>query len=602
MTKQVIFKKLTIQNFLSIGNDPVEILFRSGLHIITGTNRDQSDRRNGIGKSTILDGLSFVLFGSTLRELKKEFIINNITKKTSKVSLEFAICENGSARNYELHRTIEPNKCFLYEDGIDITRDSMVNTTDFVQQSLKLTPEVFQNCIAMTINSTTPFMAKKKIEKRKFIESIFNLEVFSSMNSNLKLEYNEAKKDFDISNTKLEVARSYLTNAQQQIENKIKEKANSKNILLDRRNKTVCEIDATSGKLEKFQTLDLTSVESKIQDAEVRYCEIIDKINVVGKDITSVETKKNFTASALSKIGTNKDTCPVCLKTVTMCDKEHIDKKKNDYNLEINKYDKEITELEEKIQIYDESKNKLGSAISKLKDIVNKQKIQLENKKHLNQKIKYLTEQKDTIDKDIESLDKLTEDSNVALEDHKKRIDDYLKDVELKRDNINLLDVVKFVLGEDGVRSYIVKKILQLFNNKLSYYLRRLSSNAFIKFDEYFEETIVNEKGVPVCYFNFSGAEKKVIDLAIMFTFIEMLRMQGNVIYNVQFYDELLDTSLDEAGVEMVVALLIDLVAQFDSGIYVISHRKECSKLSTGDVIFLEKKSGITRKTTLKES
>jgi len=602
MTKQVFFKKLIIQNFLSIGNDPVEIAFRPGLHIITGSNRDQSDRRNGIGKSTILDGLSFVLFGVTLRELKKDFIINNITKKTSKISLEFTVSENGITKNYELHRTIDPSKCFLYEDGVDITRDSMVNTTEFVQQSLKLTPEVFQNCIAMTINSTTPFMAKKKVEKRKFIESIFNLEVFSLMNGSLKVEYNEAKKDFEVANSKVEVAKSFILNAQTEIDKKIKEKANNKLVLQERLTKTEDEVCATSEKLEKFQQLDLSSVEAKIKDAEVKYNEILNKINTVGKDITSIETKRNFAASSLSKIGTDKDTCPVCLKTVTVCDKEHINKKKQDFKTEIKEYDNNIAILEDKIKIYDDSKDKLNTAIVKLKDIVNKQKVQLENKKHLTQKLKYLNEQKNTILKDIESLDKITESSNNTLEEHKKKLDEYLADVELKRGNINLLDIVKFVLGEDGVRSYIVKKILQLFNTKLSYYLRRLNSNAFIKFDEYFEESIVNDKGVPVCYFNFSGAEKKVIDLAIMFTFIEMLRMQGNVIYNVQFYDELLDTSLDEAGVEMVVSLLNDLVAQFDNGIYVISHRKECSKLSTGDVIFLEKKNGITTRTFLKES
>jgi DNA repair exonuclease SbcCD ATPase subunit len=91
MTKKINFEKIIIENFLSIGKKPVEISFKKGLHVITGVNKDLSDRRNGIGKSTVLDALSFALFGSTLRELKKEFIINNITKKTSKVSNQGAI-------------------------------------------------------------------------------------------------------------------------------------------------------------------------------------------------------------------------------------------------------------------------------------------------------------------------------------------------------------------------------------------------------------------------------------------------------------------------------------------------------------------------------
>jgi len=72
--------------------------------------------------------------------------------------------------------------------------------------------------------------------------------------------------------------------------------------------------------------------------------------------------------------------------------------------------------------------------------------------------------------------------------------------------------------------------------------------------------------------------------------------MQTNVYYNIQFYDELLDTSLDSAGVENVVRLLKEFVQTHSYGIYVISHRKECSKLANGEVVFLEKKNGITKR------
>ena len=85
--KKIFFNKLSIKNFLSVGDTPVVLKFRPGLHGITGINKDQMDRRNGVGKSTITDALHFALFGTTLRELKKEFIINNITSKTCEVTL-----------------------------------------------------------------------------------------------------------------------------------------------------------------------------------------------------------------------------------------------------------------------------------------------------------------------------------------------------------------------------------------------------------------------------------------------------------------------------------------------------------------------------------
>ena len=123
-----------------------------------------------------------------------------------------------------------------------------------------------------------------------------------------------------------------------------------------------------------------------------------------------------------------------------------------------------------------------------------------------------------------------------------------------------------------------------------------MQSNCTITFDQYFEEEIKNDRDKPTMYFNYSGAERKAIDLAVMFSFIDMLKLQTNVHYNVQFYDELLDSSLDSAGVENVVRLLNDFVENNSIGIYVISHRKECSKLANGEIVFLEKENGITKR------
>ena len=202
--RTIEFKSIKLANFLSVGNDVVEVSFRSGVHIITGVNKDKEDRRNGVGKSTVADAIHFAVFGTTIREIKKENIVNKINRKKCCVTLEFDVIESSTVKEFKIVRTLQPSKCWLYIDGEDRTRDSISNTNSLIQKYLKTTPDIFQNCVIMTINGTTPFLAKNKGEKRKFIENIFNLKVFSDMADSLKTEHSEFKRQSEIEFTKVE--------------------------------------------------------------------------------------------------------------------------------------------------------------------------------------------------------------------------------------------------------------------------------------------------------------------------------------------------------------------------------------------------------------
>jgi DNA repair exonuclease SbcCD ATPase subunit len=596
MIKKVIFEKLEIQNFLSIGEEKVTVQFQNGISIVTGINRDQLDRRNGIGKSTIADALSFVLFGTTIRDLKKEFITNNITNNTAEITLTFSVTVGSNIKKYHLYRSIDPSKCLLYEDDIDITRDSMINTTSLLQDILNITPEIFQNCVVMAVNSTVPFMAKKKIEKRKFIESIFNLEVFSQMNSLLKDDYAETKRSFDVVSGKYDELKTLLEKISEQINNKDREESERKNRLHRRKEDCLKQKSEIDEKLSKLKDVNLSDVQTKLKELKVTDTRLVEEINNQIKKITSIETKNEMVLLNLSKIGTTEDVCPVCLREIKDNDKTHIHDKKRNLKKEIES-NTTVVKLEEQVLGEIEAKKqKVVSGIKSLENIIQKQKLQAQQRDHFQNNAKEVETRLQQIENDINeavvndnSLKNIYDQTKDKLTGFEGQ---FLKD----RDLLNTLDTVKFVISEEGVKSFIVKKILKLFNSKLGYYLRKLNSTAIITFNEYFEETIVNNKGRLTCYDNYSGAEKKVIDLAIMFTFLEMLRLQGNVFYNIQLYDELLDTSLDEAGVEMVLKILKEFIAPGDLGIYIISHRKECAKISTGDVVYLEKTNGITRR------
>ena len=197
---------------------------------------------------------------------------------------------------------------------------------------------------------------------------------------------------------------------------------------------------------------------------------------------------------------------------------------------------------------------------------------------------------------DIKKLKESTVDFDDVIKETEcrlKEVEDKLADIKL---NLSLLEVVKFIVSEEGVKSYIVKKLLQLFNNRLAHYLNKMDANCLCIFNEYFEDEIIDEKGKLCSYFNFSGAERKNIDLACLFAFMDIRKLQGNVSYNFSVYDELLDSSLAERGVELVLDILRERVEKHNECIFVISHRKESTKAATGDIIQLEKENGITRR------
>ena len=321
-----------------------------------------------------------------------------------------------------------------------------------------------------------------------------------------------------------------------------------------------------------------------------------DKIQEFIKESTETVTKIKILKDNLSKIGTDKEECPICLRAITEDDIKHVEERKANISHEIEKLNNHSISLLASLKVLKHNVELIDKGINSLNDNVNKNNLNIQQKKNDEEKISY-------IEKEVGKEVSLLEDLNKASVEEGKGVDDLLErykkfdnEILKKKKEFKVLDNVKFVLSEEGVKSYVIKKILTLFNSKISFYLKELNSNAVITFDQYFDEDIKNERSKPTMYFNYSGAERKAIDLAVMFAFIDMLKMQTNVYYNVQFYDELLDTSLDSAGVENVVRLLNDFVEKYSYGIYVISHRKECSKLASGEVVFLEKNNGITKR------
>ena len=589
---------MLIKNFLSIGESPLEFNFKSGLNIITGINLDKDDSKNGVGKSAIADALFFVLFGNTIRDLKKDQIVNNINKKHCEVKITFDVIEHGAKKEYEVLRGINPTKIQLYEDGEDVTKSSIPKTTAEVCKIISSTQKVFEHSVLMSVNNTVPFMAQKKVDKRKFIEGILLLGVFSDMLLTARHMYNDSKKDNEIELTKLEEVNKthdiYINQKEKQekqkqyriedIESRVEEN-NSKMVQLKDKIKSVSKTQITS-----------------YQDKEKNLAKHVKKCSTglrkIDKNIANYESDINHNVERINDLIELGDSCIICKRPYTAGEKSTLISERKKLKDKNKKLESKIKEQNKKLKQVEDLKEKCENGIEKIKQKINDNIIKINENKNIKSKVKSLEDYNKRYASDIKKIINERDEYDELISDTQSRIDtleEQLKKIKLKLDN---LDVVKFIVSEEGVKSFIVKKILKLLNGKLTYYLKKLDAPCVCQFNEYFEESIINDKGQVCSYHNFSGGERRRIDLAILFTFMDIRKLQANVLLNVSFYDEILDSSLDTVGIDLFLDTLNERSEKNKESIYIITHQlaaiKKLNDLET-NIINLEKSNGFTR-------
>jgi DNA repair exonuclease SbcCD ATPase subunit len=594
--KKINFNKISVKNFLSFGEEPVELEFKKGLHIITGINRDKSDRQNAIGKSALLESLYFSIFGTTIRELKKDLIPNTYTSGACEVILDFDVVTESNKDSYKVIRTLNPSKLYLYKNGTDITRDSIKNTEEYLHGLINASPSIFQNCVIMTLNDNVPFMAKSKVDKRKFIEGIFNLDVFSRMLSTVRDNYTKVKRDYEIELTKMEDSERTLNSLNTQKETILNNRTNKISVYEKRKVDNISEKTKLTEEFDKQLTEDLDQIKDKIKEFKATKIKVEALINSLSEEKFQLKANINQNQGVLPKIGVKGEKCPTCLRPVKDHDKDLIKEEKDRIIGIIELEQASVRELDERIEKHKSNKEKIEAAIDKSNKKISQYSVNEQKKKNIKERIKQLDVWLSQLDGDIEELKSTKTEVDPIIVEHVALLESLKDSVSSLRSNMSIMDTVKFIVSEEGVKSYIVKKILLLFNDRIRHYLSRLDANYICNFDEYFEEQIINEKNKVISYFNNSGAERKAIDFSCMFSFMDMRRLQGDVTYNIAIYDELLDTCVDQRGMGLVLDLIKERIEKYDECVLVISHRKENVKEATGDVIFLEKKNNITKR------
>jgi DNA repair exonuclease SbcCD ATPase subunit len=594
--KKVQFNSVKIQNFLSVGKEPLEISFQKGITLITGENKDKGGK-NGIGKSSILESIYWGLFGNTIRDIKKDKIVHNLSKKDCKVTLDISVENTSSVKNYLITRSIEPTKISITCDGDDVTHSTIPENDSFIKEIIGATEEVFQNAVIMSANNTLPFMAQKKTDKRKFIEGILNLNIFSDMLLKVRGDYNDVKKKNDLlSNNFVSLQRNLSTFKDQKAnaDTKKQEKVDAFNSRINDNEKTIKELkdknfpsinDVNEG-IQKVEDK-IDTLKNGIKSFNKNKSELVSKGSNLSAEIKQLEKEKQ-------KIVEKGNTCPTCNREYCEDDLKSVKDRLNEIDSQISTLAKESFTInsekitwDDKIEEIEEGIDKLNKKIRDLDQI--KSDIRINN-----QQISNCESNIKDCEKWIEETKKSDSSIDTNIERTKKDIEKTEQDLTEVKKEMAILDSVKFIVSEEGVKTYIVKKMLTLLNNKLNFYLQALDTPCKCEFNELFEETITNETGKECSYFNFSGGERKRIDTAILFMFQDLLRTQTGTSYSLNIYDEMIDSALDQKGTDKILELLKEKVVKYDESVYIVSH-KSSDMANIDNVILLEKENGVTK-------
>jgi DNA repair exonuclease SbcCD ATPase subunit len=546
----IIFKTVRYKNFLSTGNTLTEInLNKSKSTLVVG--------HNGAGKSTMLDAISFALFGKPHRNINKPQLLNSINQKACVVEVEFSIGNS----EFKIVRGLKPNLFEIWKNDTMINQSSHAKEYQKIleQNILKLNHKSFHQVVVLGSSSFIPFMQLAAGHRRDVIEDLLDINVFSKMNILLKEKNNSLKdmiKDItynlEISKNKIETQNKYIRD--------VRELTNA-NI-----SKNKHEIQSSKEESEKLQS-ENQELSAAIEKSQGPVEEEINKLSDKKQSLLQYQAqfKQQMTTVVKdAKFYEDNDTCPTCTQDISETVRQEklssAKAKAKELQSATDKANTEGTSVEESLQ----------RVHGQLSDIREKQSTIHSN----NQTIARLQKSISQLEKEIngsaiadldeakEELSRLVGDKDNLLEEKLKLSDEY-----------SYNSVMSEMLKDTGIKTKIIKQYMPVINKLVNQYLQILDFFVHFDLDESFQETIRSRHRDEFTYDSFSEGEKQRIDLALLFTWRQIAKMKNSVATNLLILDETFDSSLDHDGVENLLKILHTLGD--DTNIFVISHKGE---------------------------
>jgi DNA repair exonuclease SbcCD ATPase subunit len=545
----ILFKTIRWKNFLSTGTQYTEVDFtKNKTNLIVGTN--------GAGKSTVLDALTFALFGKPFRKINKPQLINSVNEKDCRVEVEFSIGNT----DWKVIRGIKPTLFEIWRNNTPLDQSSAaLDQQKWLEQNvLKMNYKSFTQIVILGSSTFVPFMQLSAAHRREVIEDLLDIKIFSSMNTVIKEKIRQSKEEIKVLELKKESLLDKVKMQQEfieELENRGKESIDNNNRKISDLDKEIQQHMDENGSLEEplYEYI-------REQDKLVGYAEKLRKLgNLKGKI-----SQKVSTITKEHKFFTENTVCPTCTQSIEETFRIN---RINDAQSKARELQSGYKELEEAIKEEEERErqfNTLSKEISKLTNGISQNNIKINGLRrqirNLESEIQVLTENLANRNSEHEKLE--------SFKDNLKTTYDELAS---KKDTINYYDFSYSLLKDGGVKSKIIKKYLPLINQQVNRYLQMMDFYINFTLDEEFNETVQSPIHEDFSYASFSEGEKMRIDLALLFTWREVARMKNSVNTNLLIMDEVFDSSLDGFGTEEFLKIIRYVIK--DANIFVISHK-----------------------------
>lgn len=546
----ILFKTVRYKNFLSTGNNFTQIdLLSSKSTLVVG--------QNGAGKSTMLDAISFALFGRAHRNINKKQLINSINNKACVVEVEFEIGQG----NFKVIRGIKPNVFEIWKNGTMINQSSHSKEYQKILESniLKLNHKTFHQVVVLGSSSFIPFMQLQASHRREVIEDLLDINLFSKMNVLLKEKTNALKDslkelnyDIDIQNNKISSQEKYIRDVAAVTEE-------TKRDYESRISSSKDNIDD----LQNENSVLSMGLEESLRSAEERMETLSNQRQTLMLRGQDVSTKSKEVAKRAMFFEKN-EVCSVCDQTISDDHKHEI----------LGAAKEEARSLQSQRTKISEEGGKVEEAISETSDLLRTLRSKVsqlgENNREISALQNQIQEYQSAIDNQVGAD---LESARVEREEMKNAKDAMLERKLYKSEQFNYNVVIAEMLKDTGIKTKIIKQYLPAINKLVNQHLQVLDFFVHFNLDESFQETIRSRHRDEFTYDSFSEGEKQRIDLALLFTWRQIAKMKNSVATNLLILDETFDSSLDHDGVENLLKILYTL--DDTTNVFVISHKGE---------------------------